>query len=63
METNWRLIAGVAGVAWQGLDRGGIEATLNLMGIRGRKKRRRVFEGLMEMEAAALPVLNGKGEG
>lgn len=52
------MVAGPGGGFYRGLDNPAVESALNLLGIRGRKKRRRIFEGLRVMEDAALPVLN-----
>ena len=60
LTTEWNVAFGaMGGIAYLGLPARAIESTANLMGIRGRKKRARLFQELKEMEEAALPVLNG----
>lgn len=58
LETQWRMAVGAGGAAWLGLDYAAIPGVLKLLGVR-KGDRSRVFAGLREMEAVALPVRNG----
>ncbi len=58
--TQWRVVAGMGGGQYLGLDYAGVEAMLRLARV---PDRRAVFEDLQLMERAALQVLNGKGSG
>jgi len=57
LVTQWQYV-GDAGMP-KGLDYGAVQAVLSLRGVK-KRRRRPVFEGIREMEAAALPVLQGK---
>lgn len=56
LETQWRVVAGPAGLIWCGLDYAAASAA-----FRGRNRWawQRLLWELKEMEAAALEVLNG----
>jgi hypothetical protein len=56
LETQWRVVAGPAGLVWCGLDYAAVAAA-----FRGRNRRawQRLLAELKVMEAAALEVLNG----
>ncbi len=57
LSTQWRAIAGAAGVVMQGLGYADIEACMRLQGIRARD-RAGLFLDLRIMERAALQVMN-----
>lgn len=58
LGTQWRIVSGFGGGYYEGLDYAAI--TRDFMGAMGVKKRRRkrVFNDLRIMEAAALEILN-----
>lgn len=62
MQTNWRIVAGMGGLVYQGLDYPSLESVANLLCIK-RKKRPELFADIQIMEAAALPILNEKSKG
>lgn len=62
MQTNWRVVAGMGGVVYQGLDYPSLESVANMLGIK-RKKIAALFADIQIMEAAALPLLNEKSKG
>jgi hypothetical protein len=62
VSTQWRVVAGMAGMIRLGLDYGGVLAALKLLGV-PKGDRPRIFEGLRAMEQAALEVLNATTEG
>lgn len=59
LGTQWRIVAGMSGAFWQGLDYAAVPPTLDLMGVPV-ERRADVFAGLRLMEAAALPLRNAK---
>lgn len=59
-HTQWRVIAGAAGCAYQGLDYAALGAVMDLMGI---KRRKRVFQQVRLIEAGALSVLSEQVNG
>jgi hypothetical protein len=61
LRTQWRLVPGLGGVAFQGLEYGSISAVLELLPV-PRKRKPEVFAELQVMEQAALAVLNAKRE-
>lgn len=61
LDTAWQITSGLGGAAYLGLPRSEILATLELQGIK-KKRRAELFEQLREMEKAALVVLNGTEE-
>lgn len=56
LETQWRTHLGANGLIWLGLDYAGAEALMRMKKMAVREK---LIGDLMEMERAALPVLNG----
>lgn len=58
LETNWRVIAGMSGKEYQGIERASIPMALEMAGVK-KKARRRVLDGLRFMERKALAALNG----
>lgn len=52
-QTQWRMLAGMAGVVWTGLDYPSCKLVLD-----DRKAKRGVFADVRRMESAALPILN-----
>jgi len=61
LGTQWRVVQGLGGVAFQGLDYAAIHPVLELLQV-PRKQRATLFGELQLMEQAALPVLNAKRE-
>lgn len=59
LGTQWRVIAGIGGVFYQGLDYTATRNAIELMGI-DRSEWPEIFNGLRIMEAAAQPILNEK---
>lgn len=59
MQTNWRVIAGMGGTAYQGLDYAAIPPVLQMFRI-PKKDHADVFKELRLMEAEAIPLLNKK---
>ncbi len=53
LDTQWRITGGLAGSRVQGIDYMAIPATLALMGVK-KRNRKRVFKGLRIMERGAL---------
>lgn len=62
MQTNWRIVAGMGGVVYQGLDYPALQSVANMLGIK-RKTLPDLFDDIQIMEAAALPLLNEKSQG
>lgn len=58
LENRWQILTGTSGYAYMGLDVPAVESTLNLLGVRKRRRRREIFASLRVMEEAALPILN-----
>lgn len=58
LATQWRMIAGMAGVVHQGIEFASIPLALELAAVTP-EERPAVLKGLREMERAALTVLNG----
>lgn len=61
LRTQWRVVPGFGGVAFQGLEYAAIPPVLELLQV-PRKQRAALFGELQMMEQAALPVLNAKRE-
>ncbi len=57
LETQWRVVAGMAGMVYQGLDYAAVESLLRLLKIPDRQA---MFNGLQVMEQAALKELKRK---
>lgn len=57
LQTQWRVISGMARVVYQGIDYSAVPAVLSLMAI-PRADRGESFVALRVMESAALRVLN-----
>lgn len=55
LSTQWRMIAGMGGVAYQGLEYQSIATVLRMLDL---PENRDTFNDLRAMELAALPVLN-----
>lgn len=62
MATQWRLVVGLAGFGYQGLEHASIPLALEMAGV-GEAARAAVLRGLKVMERAALPLLNGADAG
>ena len=54
VETQWRVLASMAGLIWIGLDYSAIDVALRRLSLPDA-----VFGDLLVMEEAALPILNG----
>lgn len=59
VDTQWRreLPAMASREIWRGLRYTEVRATILMMGLD--KRQQRIFEGIIDMERAALPILNG----
>lgn len=57
LATQWRVIAGAAGVIHQGIEFASVPLALELAGVTA-DERSAVLHGLKEMEQAALTALN-----
>ena len=57
VETQWRVVVGMGGMAWLGLDYGAVDVVLRRAGLET-PRANEVFGDLLVMEAAALPVLS-----
>lgn len=55
MATQWRIVVGMAGAAYQGIDYTALEAVMRMNRV---KDRDRMWGGIQIMERAALEVLN-----
>lgn len=58
MANQWRVVAGMGGVGYIGLNFPSIPEALEMADVK-KKQRRRVRQYLRYMEGEALPVLNG----
>lgn len=58
VQTQWRVVAGLGGIAWLGLDYTAVDVVLRRSAVESADE---VFADLMEMEAEALDVF-GKVE-
>jgi hypothetical protein len=54
---QWRIVAGMAGAFYQGLDAAALAATMDMLGV---EDRRRCLHQVQQIEAGALEVLNRK---
>lgn len=61
LATQWRVIAGMGGMVYQGLDLGSIEPAMRLMGIK-KKHWTGLFSDLKLMEQSALKELNARSK-
>ena len=59
LETQWRAVAGLAGIVWTGIDYTSVRAVLD---IRRRRRQGRLLDDLMVMEREALEAF-GEAEG
>jgi hypothetical protein len=57
-ENQWRVVAGITGIVWLGLDFGAVDVVLRRSGI---ARADEVFADIVLMETAAMEVL-GKAE-
>lgn len=55
MATQWRIVVGMAGAIYQGIDYTALEAVMRMNRV---KDRGRMWGGIQIMERAALEVLN-----
>lgn len=59
MKTQWRIISGMGGVHYQGLEYSALPSVLSLMSV-PKAERSETFAALRIMESSALSVLNVK---
>lgn len=59
MDTQWRVIAGMASFSYMGLDYRALRDTLEMTGAK-RKQWPEIFSGIRVMESAALKVFRTK---
>lgn len=59
LETQWRKTVGMFGGCWDGIEYASIPMALEMAGVTA-EQRQDVLAGLRDMQAAALPVLNGE---
>jgi len=57
LGTQWRIIPGMSGVFYQGLDYAAVMAVVRET-VKGRKNRARTFDQIRLIEAGALSVIN-----
>lgn len=58
MENRWRVVSGLENVRLQGLDVTQAESIMSIRGVK-RKERKRILDGLLTMEAAAIAAMYG----
>ncbi len=58
-QTQWKIVAGMGGCFYQGLDYPALESVLNLR-VSKRKKRAKLFRQVQLIERGALEVINSK---
>lgn len=56
-RTQWRILVGMGGIQYQGLDYPALESAMRMLGLKG-KKRREAFWQLQVLEDEALDVIN-----
>lgn len=54
---QWRIVAGLGGVYYEGIDHASLVATMELLGVK-KSKRRDVFLQVQILEAEAKPLRN-----
>lgn len=59
LGTQWRLASGLGGARYQGIEFGSVPLALEMANVT-EAERAAVIKGLCAMQAAALPVLNGR---
>lgn len=59
VDTQWRVIAGLGGMVYQGLEMRSVQSALEMTLVK-RGDWPTFFAGIRVMELAALPVLNSK---
>lgn len=57
MQNQWRIVVGMAGSAYLGLDATGLPMALESVAVK-KKQRQQVIKDLNWMEGVALPILN-----
>lgn len=58
-SSQWRIVAGMSGVFYQGLDAAALAATMDMLGIEQGHRRERLQQ-VRQIEAGALELLNQK---
>lgn len=61
METNWRVVAGMGGALYQGLDYASLIPVIELRFAK-RKQQKEIFESVRLIELGALERLNSGNE-
>ena len=61
LRTQWRVIAGMGGVSYQGLEYASVPMVMDEFHVPPRR-RAALHRDLRVMERAALPVLNGRSD-
>lgn len=56
-SNQWRIVSGMAGAYYQGLDATAVLATMNMLGIEQQNQRERLQQ-LRHIESGALAVMN-----
>lgn len=56
-SSQWRIVAGMAGAYYQGLDASAVLATMHMLGVKQEDQRERLQQ-LLYIESGALEVLN-----
>lgn len=58
-SSQWRIVAGMSGVFYQGLDASALAATMNMLGIEQGHRRERLQQ-VRQIESGALEMMNKK---
>lgn len=58
-SSQWRIVAGMSGVFYQGLDASSLAATMDMLGIEQGQRRERLQQ-VRQIEVGALEVMNRK---
>jgi hypothetical protein len=61
LQTQWRIVQGMGGGSFTGLDYAAADAAMRMLDI-PRRERPEMFAGLCHMERAALFILNQRRE-
>jgi hypothetical protein len=59
LDTQWRILAGMAWISYMGIDYCALRDTLEMTGLK-RKRWPEIFSGIRVMESAALKVFRAK---
>jgi hypothetical protein len=58
---QWRIVAGLGGVFYEGIDHASLAATMELLGVK-KSKRREVFFHVRILESEAKPLRNKRDD-